>query len=335
MNRLLFGKNAPVLLLVSILVALLTLSTWHLWIKHNSESENTTVTFAAPLTIAAAPAYVAEKKGFWKRVGLNVRMVYFNSGREALDALVSGSANLASVSETPPLRGYVHGHDVRIVTSVSKNREAKMTVRKDQIRTPDDVKGKKIGTIPGTNSDYYLYTWLRAHNITLDDVHVLNFDPKGLSQAFVQGDVDIMFAWEPHNFNAYSKVPSLASNVPTELYEGRQVIVMEHNYLEKNQQAAERLMQAFILAERYIGENPDESKKIVQEATGVSASAIEALWAEYEYSIGLDSGLMAIIEKETEWIIAGKAGKPNIKLSNMIDSRPLKTVDAKRVEVAY
>lgn len=329
-------KTTSVLLFTAVAVTiLLALSVWHLWTRHHSAAKNTTVTFAAPLTIAAAPAYVAEKKGLWQQAGLDVNMIYFNSGREALDALVSGSATLASVSETPPLRGYMHGHDVRIVTTISKNREAKMTVRNDRIRTASDVSGAKIGTIPGTNSDYYLYTWLRAHNIPVDDVEIVKLDPKGLSQAFVQGDVDVMFAWEPHNFNAYSKLPSLAQNFPTELYDGRQVIVMDERYLKENHETTKRLMRAFILAEKYIAANPDESKQIVQEATGVSKAAIDALWQEYEYSVGLDSDLLSIIEKEAKWIVEGKAGQSHIELPHIVNARALQEVDKTRVHGVY
>lgn len=317
---------------VFMVVVPLILSLHHLSSVNKTIASGVTVRFAAPLTLAAAPAYVAEKKGFWKQAGVNVKVTYFNSGREALEALVSGSADLASVSETPPLRGYMHGHNIRIVTSISKNKEAKMTVRNDRIHKPSDIIGARIGTIPGTNSDYYMYTWLKEHKIGINEVNIIKLDPKGLSQAFIQGEIDAMFAWEPHNYNAYSKIPHLALSWATELYDGRQVVIMNKNYLDSNQLVAERLARALIHAEQFIEENPQESMKIVRESTGLSQSAVEALWPEYRYQVDIDKDLVAILEKESQWITLGKTSSSHLDLSQMVDARALRAVDATRVK---
>ena len=50
---------------------------------------------------SAIPVYVAAEKGFWADEGLNVKVRMFSAGRLALDALLSGNAQVMSVSETP------------------------------------------------------------------------------------------------------------------------------------------------------------------------------------------------------------------------------------------
>ncbi len=64
-------------------------------------ASDTTITYAMPVTFAAIPAYVAAEKGFWADEGLNVKVQMFSAGRLALDALLSGNAQVMSVSETP------------------------------------------------------------------------------------------------------------------------------------------------------------------------------------------------------------------------------------------
>src|SRR3989338_1358488 len=50
-------------------------------------------------TMASAPVFVAEAKGFWKEEGLDVEIKPFVSGRLALDALVGGAVDTATVAD--------------------------------------------------------------------------------------------------------------------------------------------------------------------------------------------------------------------------------------------
>jgi NitT/TauT family transport system substrate-binding protein len=222
------------------------------------------VRYAAPLTIAAAPVYVAAELGLWDDEGIDVSVTYFDSGRKALDALLSNNAEVMSVSETPPLRAFLSGQKIKIITTVTDHKEAKITVRTDRISTPQDIKGKKIGTVAGTNSDYYMYRWLEANNIDKVDVDIIPLDAGALSQAFVQGEIDVMFAWEPFNYNAISKIPTLAESWPTKLYSGRHTVVVNDNYLKANPKIAEAVIRGFIKAENYIKTNPNEAKKLLR-----------------------------------------------------------------------
>jgi len=108
------------------------------------KEDRISVSYAAPLTIAAAPVYVAEAKGFWGDEGIDMKVTYFDSGRKALDALLSNNAEVMSVSETPPIRSYLANSKINIITTVTEHKEAKMTVRTDKISNTEDIKGKKM-----------------------------------------------------------------------------------------------------------------------------------------------------------------------------------------------
>lgn len=306
-----------------------------LWIfSKNStptQSNQATIRYAAPLTIAAAPVYVADAQGFWAEEGLDVEVTYFDSGRKALDALLSNDAEIMSVSETPPLRAYLSGSKINTITTVTEHREAKMTVNQEKVNTPQDIKGKKIGTVAGTNSDYYMYRWLEAHDIETDEVEIIQLDAAALSQAFVQGDVDVMFAWEPYNYNASSKVSDTAESWPTELYSGRHTINMNTSYLEDNPEVAKKIIKGFIKAEEYIKNNPDDAKRIVIERTNMSEDALDALWSEYAYKVQLDDQFSAILKEEAAWISSNGDIDSTIDATMMIDTTFLSAVDAGRI----
>jgi ABC-type nitrate/sulfonate/bicarbonate transport system substrate-binding protein len=319
-----------------IIILLLAIAMVFLLIKNNADTESTsTIRYAAPLTIAAAPVYVADSMGFWDEEGIDVEVTYFDSGRKALDALLSNNAELMSVSETPPLRAYLGGSKINVVSTVTEHKEAKLTVRTDKISKPEDIKGKRIGTVAGTNSDYYMYRWLEEHGIKVDEVEIIQLDAGPLAQAFVQGDVDAMFAWEPHNFNAYSKASTTAESWPTELYSGRHCIIMNTDYYDNNTDKAEKIIRGFIKAEEYIKNNPEDAKRIVREATGMSEDALNNLWEEYTYKVQLDDGLLDIINGEAAWIKSSENNASAVDLTQLVNPNALLNVDPSRLGGAF
>jgi len=295
------------------------------------ESSRPTVRYAAPLTIAAAPVYVADAMGFWNDEGLDMKVTYFDSGRKALDALLSNNAEVMSVSETPPLRAYLAGSKINMITTVAEHKEAKMTVRTDRITNLQDVKGKKIGTVAGTNSDYYMYRWLEANNIKVSDVTIIQLDAAALSQSFIQGNIDAMFAWEPYNYNAASKIPNDSESWPTELYSGRHTVEMNSEYSKSHADVVEKIIRGFIKAEKYIKNNPDEAKKIVMNKTSMSKEALNKLWDEYTYTVQLDDGLKDILNNETSWIKSSGDSSVKGDMSDLVNPTFLLNVDPARV----
>ncbi len=335
-------SNRKLIVIIGIMVVLLALTMLPKLIKNDTSEANNSINepqvsirYAAPLTIAAAPVYVADAKGFWKNEGIDVGVTYFDSGRKALDALLSDDAEVMSVSETPPLRAFLAGSNINIVSTVTRHKEAKMTIRSDRVSEPQDIKGKKIGTVAGTNSDYYMYRWLEDHDIKSTDVSIIQLDAAALSQAFVQGNIDAMFAWEPHNYNAASKIPNLSKSWPTEIYNGRHTVVMNSDYARAHPETVDRLNKGFLRAEVYIKDNPDAAKKIVMERTGMSASALNALWDEYNYAVGLDDGFLDIIKDEASWIKSSEGNSSQADVLKLTNPASLLRVDTNKVGKAF
>ncbi len=329
-NKRIFG-----IIFVLVIVALIIGGIITIVALQNKQKEVVTVRYAAPLTIAAAPLYVADTKGFWADAGINVKVSYFSSGKDALNALLANDAEVMSVSETPPLRAYLSGAKISIIGTMTEHQEAKLSVRTDRISKPSDLKGKKIGTVTGTNSDYYMYRWLEANNIKTSDVQIVPLSAGALAQAFVQGDIDAMFAWEPYNYNAVSKIPNLATSWPTTIYHGRTTIVMNDSYLNAHTQTAEQVLKGIQKAETYIMNNPADAKKIVMARTQMTSGALDALWGEYVYKLELDNGLTNILNDEASWIAASQTGLSTTSTKQLINPIPLLNVNKMSVGGNY
>ena len=266
---------------------------------------NTKLIYAMPITVAAIPAYVALEKGFWKEQGLDVQAQMFSSGRQALDALLSKSAEVMSVSETPLVHAIIQGNKIYIVTTVTQHQEVKLIAHRDKgIQSGKDLNGKRVATLPGTNSDYFMYEFLKANSVQIESVKVTNMDPPEMVTAFVQGNIDAYFAWEPHIYYAQKQLPQQSVVLPPgDLYHGRHCVAMNQEFVNAHPDVVEKLVRGFQRAEKFVNENPDESMAIVSKITGMDIVALKSLWPEYKVTVGIDSQLIQILDKEAQWAL--------------------------------
>lgn len=305
-----YSSSVIILCFISIVLYLAACCT-----KQNAPpvTNNIKITYAMPISVAAIPAYVASEKGFWKEEGLEVTAQMFSSGRQALDALLANTAEVMSVSETPLMHAILQGNKIYIVTTVTQHQEVKLIARRDKgIQSPGDLRGKRVATLPGTNSDYFMYEFLRKNNIPIEEVKVTNMNPPDMVTALVQGNIDAYFAWEPHIYYAQKQLTQQSIVFPPgDLYYGRHCVAMNQEYVRAHPDVVEKLIRGFQRAEKFINEKPDESMAIVSKVTGMDIDALKSLWSEYKVSVGIDSQLFQILDQEARWArLVSKSSEP-------------------------
>jgi len=289
-----------------------------------------------PITVAAIPAYVALDKGFWVAEGLDVDAQMFSAGRLALDALLAKNAHVMSVSETPLVHAILQGNRIYIVTTVTEHKETKLIVRTDHgIVKPADLRSKKIATLPGTNSDYFMYRFLEANGMTAKDVQITNMSPPEMVTALVSGNIDAFFAWEPHIYYAREHLPTTTSVYSAgDLYAGRHSVAMNQDYVNTHPEVVGKLIRGFIAAERFVAEHPDEARAIVERRTGMEDRALRQLWGEYKVNVQFDAGYLAILESEARWArSAQNSTEPIPRMQDFLYTQALKAVRPASVTV--
>ena len=114
------------------------------------------------VTMASAPIFGAEARGFWKQENLDVEIKPFVSGRLALDALVGQAVDAATAADIPVVFAAFQQHKVRIVATFSNSEmHVNMLARKDKgILKPEDLIGKKIAVSLGTAAEFVMDMFL-------------------------------------------------------------------------------------------------------------------------------------------------------------------------------
>ncbi len=212
------------------------------------------------------PLTIAERKGFFKEEGLEVEINDFAGGARALQALVGGSVDVVTGAYDHTIRMQAKGQDIRAVTELGRFPGITVAVRKekaDEIKSPADFKGKKIGvTAPGSSTYLIaLYAMTKA-GLKATDAAFIGVGATASAVAAVQrGEIDIISNAEP----IISKLEQDGLIVPlvdtrTEagtrsLFGGTNpaaTLYMRQEFIEKNPETTQRLVNAFLKALKWL-----------------------------------------------------------------------------------
>src|SRR5574337_620581 len=159
----------------------------------------------ASITIAAVPVidssliYIAHWNNYFRDEGLNVLVVNYSSGKKSLDALIGGQADFAVASGPPVALSLMQGRKAFIIATMGYSNTAAIVARKDRgILKPEDIHGKTIAVTQGTDSDYYLDSFLLAHKMSRKDVRIVYREPDQMAEALTAAAVDAVSTVHPY-----------------------------------------------------------------------------------------------------------------------------------------
>ena len=261
---------------------------------------------ATPLSL---PIFVAEKLNYFADEGLNLQLQEVLGGHRAMQALLDGQADLATVSETVVVFSSFKSQQFAVLASfVSSNKDSKVVVRADAgIAQWPDMKGKRIGTVQSAASHYLLDTALLAAGLDPRLLEVQHAQPETMADKLRKGELDAVAIWEPFPFKILQEVPgsrvlpiSIGYRLSFNLLASRALLGARDDELR-------RLLRALERAERFIAEKPAQAQALLRERLKLDNSFIAWIWPSYQYRLSLDQALLTTLEAQARWAPSKKA----------------------------
>ncbi|MGV9778543.1 ABC transporter substrate-binding protein [Streptosporangium sp. NPDC003464] len=156
---------------------------------------------ALPIPDSAA-LYIADKKGFFKAEGLTVDIQVVQGGAQAQQSLFGGSLDATQTNYVSTFLATAAGNKPKIISDLyqaTPNSFNLMVAKDSSIKTPADLKGKKIAVNSLRNIGTLAVTSvLKTHGLTDKDVEFLEFPFPDMAGKLEQGVVDAAWMTEPH-----------------------------------------------------------------------------------------------------------------------------------------
>lgn len=143
-----------------------------------------------------APVFIADQQGYFKEEGLDVSVRPFTSGAEATEGFRTGAAEFLVAADVP-LIYLLTGKDTVMIGQFSSNPDMLLIMGPKGASKPEDLKGKKIGLVTKSASEYLLNEYLSTAGLKLSDVERVHLAPFDQVPALVRGDVYGLSTWKP------------------------------------------------------------------------------------------------------------------------------------------
>ncbi|MGY4287462.1 ABC-type nitrate/sulfonate/bicarbonate transport system substrate-binding protein [Bradyrhizobium sp. LM2.7] len=284
-------------------------------------------------------AIVAKSKGIFEKHGLEITVSNFTSGKQCLDTVIGGGADIATTAEAPVTASAMANQPIAFVAGMEYSDLKTVVAAKAGIKTKADLRGKRIAFTAGTGSEVYTATLLKSAGLTAKDVTLVNLRPQEMLPALAAGSIDAFDTWEPHISNAKKALGEAAGELDTKgTYSETFNIVVMRPYLDANPALVEKFIGALIDAEIWMKAHPDEAIAVVADAAGMKRDELSAIWAEYVYRVRLDDRLIEILRTHAAWRLESGNHPPGATMPdfrNIIAAEPLKKIDPARVTLSW
>ena len=214
--------------------------------------------------------YIAEQKGFFKKHGANVKLVWFPNYSDSIAALSTGQLDANSQTWSDTLGPLFKGIPIKaiLVNDNSAGNDAVMAT--PQIRSFADLKGKKVALEQFSVSHFVFFTGLAQHGMSPKDVTVVNLAAGDAAAAFISGRVDGAVVWNPwisqiensgkgHALFTSKEMPGLIPDL----------LVAQESAIRDKRKDLVGMVQAWFDTVDFIRDHPDESVKILAKVVGM------------------------------------------------------------------
>jgi NitT/TauT family transport system substrate-binding protein len=117
--------------------------------------------------------WVAKDLKIFDKHGLDVDVIMINGSARSVAALLGGSTQFATGSATGPIVAAARGADLKVIAA-SYNKFPYAFIVKPEIRTPKDLRGKKVNILNfGGSNDLALQLALKEWGLKLPDIQVM------------------------------------------------------------------------------------------------------------------------------------------------------------------
>jgi NitT/TauT family transport system substrate-binding protein len=152
------------------------------------------VKIAIGVDAAFVPLYLSKQNRLFERHGVNVELVQFAQGGEALDAVVAGQTPLGGAAEPTTLIRAART-DIKVLAIYGQSDSYIKFVARPGITDPKQA--RKLGIVPGSVSEFSTEQMLVKFGIDPKSVELVKAGPPEFPALLVRGDVDGYFLWEP------------------------------------------------------------------------------------------------------------------------------------------
>jgi NitT/TauT family transport system substrate-binding protein len=277
---------------------------------------------------------VAQLKGFYQKEGVEVEILTFNSGAEAMEGFRAGKADFLGAGTIPALI-LAAGGGAKILCPINYSTTSLIVLAPPEVKKPSDLKGKRVGVKVNASSEYLLVKYLEGGGLTRDDVKVIDLSPVDLVAALDKGDVDAIATWEPFGLNKskfFTRDVGVVARTEDAGFVEYAVFVAAEEFAHKNPGLTKSVLSAVKRSVDWLrNATMDEKVDLLAKRMGLSDEDYKKLAGVHNYMMAETPGYRVTLQNMADFLFTRRLIPRPIKVKNILGSEFLMSVDASLV----
>ena len=211
--------------------------------------------------------WVAEEKGIFRKHGIEPEVIVIGAGAAlGVSALIAGDVQFLAGAGDAIIKASLRGADAVIMASV-QNRGAQRVVARPELKTPADLKGKKVGVTRFGSASHLVWQMMqRKWGIGPGEIQVRQIGASPAMLASLDaGAIDAAVLTIPSVFVAEERgYRVLADLADMDIYYLNTMFNSTRSYLRNHRDQATRVITAFVEGIAYYKKNKRESLEVLR-----------------------------------------------------------------------
>ena len=242
-----------------------------------------------------APAFVAQHKKFVEeelaKVGAKpaLKWTSFPAGPGINESFAAGQQDFGFLGDTPALIGKAAGINTKVIGLSSSGPKSLAVVvpTRSGIKSPKDLKGKKVAVVKGSYAHHLLVLVLQKGGLTTSDIELINLPLADIGTAILSGTIDAAAIWEPliTKLESQGAVRVLADG--TGIKKGALLIVATNDFVTKHRDQTKAVLKAYQRGAEFIRQHPREAAQLITKDVNLAPDLLLKVFAKFDYNPAL------------------------------------------------
>ena len=207
------------------------------------------------------PTWELAQTGDDVKNGFKLKMTYFDSGPQQIEALAAGQWDIAAVGPTPAMVGALKSNlqligiadDESLATAILARPDSPILKTKgvnpeypDIYGAAENIKGKDIFVSTVTTGEVLLINYLKALGLTENDVHVTNMEQPQMLSAYQSGKGDAAVMWSPFTYQGFDKGWQVVADAKSARAPAVIFLVADKNFCDQHPDLVAKFLDAYL-----------------------------------------------------------------------------------------
>ncbi len=228
--------------------------------------------------IGYGPIYCAVANGYYRKYGLDVRLVNFSDNSTMPGALQSGQIEASTLTYDQVIAADARGWKLKVVMPVDYSVGGDAILATAKIQSVRDLKGHKVAFMAASPSDFLLGYALAREGLSERDVSPVNTTPEGVVGIMAGGSTDAGVTYEPSVSVIAKAGGGRRFHVLMSSREARgmitDVLALKESAIAANPQRVDGLIRGTLDGLAFMKSDPDKAVLIIAKRLDISPAEV-------------------------------------------------------------